>query len=45
VVGLLTLWMVFYGRRARRQGERLAAQAAAAQSAPEAVTPALAVAN
>jgi hypothetical protein len=37
VAGLLTLWMVFYGRRARRQGERLAAQAA-----PEAATPALA---
>jgi hypothetical protein len=33
VAGLLTLWMVFYGRRARRQGERLAAQAAAAQTA------------
>jgi hypothetical protein len=44
VAGLLTLWMVFYGRRARRQGERLAAQAAA-QSAPEAATPALAAAN
>jgi hypothetical protein len=28
VAGLLTLWMVFYGRRARRQGERLAAMAA-----------------
>jgi hypothetical protein len=28
VAGLLTLWMVFYGRRARRQGERLAATAA-----------------
>ena len=49
VAGLLALWMVFYGRRARRQGERLAAQAAseaaaqaAAQAAPEAATPALA---
>ena len=46
VAGLLTLWMVFYGRRARRQGERLAAQAAAheaaAQAAPEAATLALA---
>jgi hypothetical protein len=30
VAGLLTGWMVLYGRRARRQGERLAAQAAAA---------------
>jgi uncharacterized protein YciI len=52
VAGLLTLWMVFYGRRARRQGERLAAQAAtqaaaqaATQAAPEAATPALAAAN
>jgi hypothetical protein len=44
VAGLLTLWMVFYGRRARRQGERLAAQAAA-QSAPEAASPVLAAAN
>ena len=49
VGGLLALWMVFYGRRARRQGERLAAQAAAqaaaqvaAQAVPEAATPALA---
>ena len=49
VGGLLALWMVFYGRRARRQGERLAAQAAAeaaaqatAQAAPEAATLALA---
>jgi hypothetical protein len=49
VAGLLALWMVFYGRRARRQGERLAAQAAAqaatqaaAQTAPEAATLALA---
>ena len=31
VAGLLALWMVFYGRRARRQGERLAAQAAKAK--------------
>jgi tryptophan-rich sensory protein len=31
VAGLLTAWMFLYGRRARRQGERLAAQAAAAQ--------------
>jgi hypothetical protein len=30
VAGLLTLWMVFYGRRAKRQGERLAAQSAPA---------------
>jgi hypothetical protein len=44
VAGLLTLWMVFYGRRARRHGERLAAQAAA-QSAPKAAAPALAAAN
>jgi hypothetical protein len=42
VTGVLALWMVFSGRRARRQGERLAAQAAAAQSALEATTPALA---
>ena len=36
VAGLLTLWMMFYGRRARRQGERLAAtavQTAAVQTA------------
>jgi hypothetical protein len=33
VAGLLTGWMVLYGRRARRQGERLAVQAAA-QTAP-----------
>jgi hypothetical protein len=33
VAGLLALWMVFYGRRARRQGERLAAQAAAHEAA------------
>jgi hypothetical protein len=33
VAGLLVLWMVFYGRRARRQGERLAAQAAAREAA------------
>src|SRR5580692_6565454 len=37
VAGLLTLWMVFYGRRARRQGERLAAQAAAHEDAALAV--------
>ncbi len=51
VTGVLVLWMVVTGRRARRQGERLAAQAAAetaqaaqaAQAAvPEAATPALA---
>jgi hypothetical protein len=41
VTGVLVLWMVFTGRRARRQGERLAAQAAEA-AAPEAATPALA---
>ena len=44
VAGLLSLWMVFYGRRAKRQGERLAAQAAAreaAQPAPAAPEPAL----
>ena len=34
VGGLLALWMVFYGRRARRQGERLAAQAAAREAVP-----------
>jgi hypothetical protein len=33
VAGLLTGWMFLYGRRARRQGERLAAQAAAEQAA------------
>ena len=34
VGGALAVWMVFYGRHARRQGERLAAaQAAAAQAA------------
>ena len=47
VTGVLALWMVVTGRRARRQGERFAAQAAAAQAAaaepaPEAATPALA---
>ena len=43
IAGLLTLWMVFYGRRARRQGERLAAQAATHEAAAhEAATPALA---
>ena len=41
VTGVLVLWMVFTGRRARRQGERLAAQAAEA-AAQEAATPALA---
>ncbi|MGH3203440.1 MAG: VC0807 family protein [Streptosporangiaceae bacterium] len=41
VSGLLVGWMVLSGRRARRQGERLAAQAAA-RSATEAATPALA---
>jgi len=33
VGGLLALWMVIYGRHARRQGERLAGQTAAAQAA------------
>ena len=33
VGGLLALWMVLYGRRARRQGERLAAHEAAAHEA------------
>ena len=37
VAGLLALWMVFYGRRARRQGERLAAQAAAREAAAQSV--------
>ena len=32
VAGALVGWMVLYGRRARREGERLAAQAEAAQS-------------
>jgi len=40
VGGLLALWMVIYGRHARRQGERLAAaaQTAAAQTAAQAAT-------
>jgi hypothetical protein len=33
VTGTLVLWMVLYGRHARRQGERLAAQAAASEAA------------
>ena len=33
VTGVLVLWMVAYGRRAKRQGERLAAEAAA-ETAP-----------
>jgi hypothetical protein len=37
VGGLLALWMILYGRRARRQGERLAAQAAAREAAAQAV--------
>ena len=37
VAGLLALWMFFYGRRARRQGERLAAQAAAREAAAQSV--------
>jgi hypothetical protein len=36
VGGLLAAWMFLYGRHARRQGERLAAQAAISQAAPEA---------
>ncbi|HEV2259416.1 MAG TPA: VC0807 family protein [Streptosporangiaceae bacterium] len=35
VTGVLVLWMVFTGRRARRQGERLAAQFAASEAAAE----------
>jgi hypothetical protein len=31
VAGALVLWMIFYGRRAQRRGERRAAQAAAAE--------------
>jgi hypothetical protein len=34
VAGALVGWMVLYGRRARRAGERLAAQAEAAQAEP-----------
>jgi hypothetical protein len=33
VAGVLTAWMTLYGRRTRRQGERLAAQAATAAQA------------
>jgi len=42
VAGVLTAWMFFYGRHARRQGERRAAQAAAQAAAltPAALTPA-----
>ena len=36
VAGVLAAWMFLYGRHARRQGERLAAQAAISQAAPEA---------
>jgi hypothetical protein len=36
VAGLLALWMTIYGRRARRQGEHLAAQAAAQAAAAQA---------
>jgi len=36
VAGVLVAWMFLYGRHARRQGERLAAQAAISQAAPEA---------
>ena len=40
VGGLLALWMVIYGRHARRQGERLAAaQSAAAQTAAQSAAP------
>jgi hypothetical protein len=41
VAGLLVAWMVLYGRRARRQGERLAA-AAQNETAPEPALPAAA---
>ena len=34
VAGVLSAWMFLYGRHARRQGERLAAETAAAQSVP-----------
>ena len=40
VAGALVGWMVLYGRRARREGERLAAQAEAAQTAEAAQRPA-----
>jgi hypothetical protein len=40
VAGVLTAWMTLYGRRTRRQGERLAAQAAtAAQAAARTAAP------
>jgi hypothetical protein len=41
VAGLLTGWMVLYGRRARRQGERLAAQANARTARTAVPEPAL----
>ena len=34
VAGLLVAWMIAYGRRSRRRGERMAAAAAAAQTTP-----------
>jgi hypothetical protein len=40
VAGCLVGWMVLYGRRARREGERLAAQAEAAQTAEPVQPPA-----
>ena len=40
VAGLLTAWMVLYGRHARRQGERLAAEAEAEAEAEAQVVPA-----
>jgi hypothetical protein len=39
VAGLLTLWMTLYGRRARRQGERLAAEAAIQAATQTAAAP------
>lgn len=44
VTGVLALWMVFTGRRARRQGERLAAQFAASEAAAAQPAPAAAAA-
>jgi len=45
VAGLLVLWMVLYGRHARRQGERLAAAQAATAAEPEPALPATAAAK
>jgi hypothetical protein len=44
VGGLLAAWMFLYGRHARRQGERIAAAAQAADTAPDPALPAAAAA-